>query len=464
MRSRSGMDPRGKAFRLGLCLALTLGIFYGRPAGAAMAVTAADFVPPGTSKPPVITADAAVLMEAHTGALLYSRNGLKPRSPASLTKIMTAVVAIESGRMAEVVEVPAWATWVEGSAAGLAPGERYTLEELVYALMLPSGNDAALAIAAYLGGGVGGFASLMNQKARAIGALHTHFKNPHGLTEIGHLTTAYDLAQIARYAMENPTFARIVSTARTVIYPKPAPGQTTRSGQRGLELVNTNKLLWSYAPAEGIKTGTTAAAGKCLVACAAKGRMRLIAVLLRSDDRWEDAMRLLDFGFDSFALSQRVEARAPWRTIPVRGGAASSVTLRTQGELSAVLAIRDAGPKQGGATAAGSGVHSSMASAEGMGQRDDLGGEAEGWRTDLPAYNIPLAVADPRKIQVNEVLPLWVRAPVARGQPLGELQLWAEGRVIGRTLLVADKSVPRFGFARYGAALVRRVAPILDIR
>lgn len=464
MRSRSGTDSRRKAFSLGLCLALALSIFCGRLAGTAKAVAAADLVPPGTSKAPTITADAAVLMEAHTGALLYSRNGLKPRSPASLTKIMTAVVAIESGRMSELVEVPAWATWVEGSTAGLAPGERYTLEELVYALMLPSGNDAALAIAAHLGGGVDGFASLMNQKARTIGALHTHFKNPHGLTEIGHLTTAYDLAQISRYAMENPTFARIVSTARTVIYPEPVPGETIRGGQRGLELVNTNKLLWSYAPAEGVKTGTTAAAGRCLVACAAKGRMRLIAVLLRSDDRWGDAMRLLDFGFDSFALAQRVEARAPWRTVPVLGGAASSVTLRTQGELSAVLAIQDVGRKHGVGLTADSGAPSSMTSAEEMDRQGDLGEDAEGWHPDLPAYNIPLPVADPRKIQVNEVLPQWVRAPVARGQPLGELQLWAEGRIIGRTLLVADKSVPRFGLARYGAALVRRVAPMLGIR
>ena len=161
-----------------------------------------------------VTAESAVLIDARTGQVLYSKNSHQPRPPASTTKIMTGILAIENGNLTEQVTASKRAAYEGGSSIYLTPGEKLTLEELIYGLLVKSGNDAAVAIAEYIGGDIENFAAMMNFKAKQIGALNTNFQNPNGLPQEGHLTTAYDLAQIARYGLTNNFFARVVATRK----------------------------------------------------------------------------------------------------------------------------------------------------------------------------------------------------------------------------------------------------------
>ena len=205
---------------------------------------------------------------------------------ASTTKIMTAILAIEMGDLADVVTVSPRAAGVEGSSIYLERGEKLTLEDLLYGLMLRSGNDAAVAIAEHIGGTVENFANLMNRKAYQIGARNTHFVNPHGLHDDKHYTTAYDLALISAYAMENPVFRVIVSTKQKKI---PWEG---RNYSRVLQ--NKNALLWDYEGANGIKTGYTKISRRCLASAALRFGMQLVCVVLDCQPWFEDSMALLD--------------------------------------------------------------------------------------------------------------------------------------------------------------------------
>ncbi|MGB9867235.1 MAG: D-alanyl-D-alanine carboxypeptidase family protein [Bacillota bacterium] len=243
---------------------------------------------------PEVTAASALVMEWSTGTVLYEKNAHVPRHPASLTKIMTALVALERGYLGEVVTVSEAAAYETGSAMGLVPGACYTLEDLLYGALLPSGNDACVAIAEHVGGSVEKFVRMMNQRALELGALNTQFRNPHGLTQEGHYTTAYDLALIARYAMRLPIFRQIVATAQYEAWrlDKLLPHQVS----------STNRLLWSYPGAEGVKTGTTAAAGACLIAAATRDGVRYLSVVMDSLDRWQDTMKLLSWAFEEFSF------------------------------------------------------------------------------------------------------------------------------------------------------------------
>lgn len=267
--------------------------------------------------PPPVTADAAVVVEAVTGRVLYDRNAGQERDPASTTKIMTAILALEMGNPEETVVVSPWAAGTPGSTMYLKPGDRYTLGDLLKGLLLVSGNDAATAIAEHLAGSERDFAVLMTARARSLGLHHTRFRNPHGLTEPGHYSSAYDLAQMARHALRLPGFAELVCRGYAE-----ACGTDARGRSLPQSLWNTNALLFSYQWADGVKTGTTAAAGNCLVASASRGGMQLIAVVLHSDDRWGDARRLLDWGFRHYALRLVAPAGAVVARAPVRGGRA----------------------------------------------------------------------------------------------------------------------------------------------
>lgn len=260
----------------------------------------------GETAAPKITARAAVLMDAVTGQVLYEKNGEERRPPASTTKIMTVLLALEVGDLKQEVTVSHRAATEEGASMGLKPGEKLTLEELIYGAMLCSGNDACVAIAEHIAGSEEKFVLMMNSRAKLIGARNTQFKNTNGLPQEGHYSTAYDLAEITRYALKNPFFRQIVSTK-------------TWSGY-GRFLGNTNKLLWSYEWADGVKTGTTSEAGNCLVASATRGGRQLISVVLHSDDRWSDSVRLLEYGFNSFEHFKAVEAGRPYAGIPVEDG------------------------------------------------------------------------------------------------------------------------------------------------
>lgn len=264
------------------------------------------------SAPPTIKANSAILIDAKTGQILFDKKSATRYAPASTTKILTAILAIESGRLDDVVTVSARAAGTGGSSMYLYAGQHITLRELVTGLMLRSGNDAAVAIAEHLAGSTDEFVNLMNKKAQLLGAYNSNFRNPNGLSAAGHYSTAFDLAWMARYALTNPIFAELVNTKETDIEWLDRKGHS-----QDKHLRNTNKLLWMFEDADGVKTGTTGEAGPCLVSSATRGNQRLIAVVLHDHSRWYDSMLLLKYGFDNFDLYEYAEEGAVLSALPV---------------------------------------------------------------------------------------------------------------------------------------------------
>lgn len=245
---------------------------------------------PATADQPEVTAEAAIVMDARTGQVLYTKNADRRMPPASTTKMITAILALEQGNLKSNVTISLHASQTEEAAMELKAGEQISLEDLLYGALLWSSNDACVAIGEHIGGTEENFVRLMNEKARGIGTKGTHFMNTNGLPNPEHYSTARDLAIIARYTLKNPTFARMVSTKVKFI-----------AGVKDQwSLDNTNKLLWSYEGANGVKTGTTEEAGLCLVSSATRDGRQTIAVVLRSDDRYNDSIRLLDHGFHNY--------------------------------------------------------------------------------------------------------------------------------------------------------------------
>ncbi|ASK63300.1 D-alanyl-D-alanine carboxypeptidase [Virgibacillus phasianinus] len=239
----------------------------------------------GLAKPSV-SAINAVLINESTGEVLFEKNAHEKEKIASITKIMTAIIAIESGKMNETVTASKRAVYTEGSSIYLEQGEKMKLKDLVYGLMLRSGNDAAVAISEYVGGSVEGFVYLMNKKARWIGMTNTHFENPSGLDGEAHYSTAYDMALLMQYAMDNKVFEKITKT------------EMYKSESREYAWKNKNKLLTTYYEyCTGGKTGYTKAAGRTLVSTATKNGVDLIAVTLQDPDDWVDHINLYEWGF-----------------------------------------------------------------------------------------------------------------------------------------------------------------------
>lgn len=234
-------------------------------------------------------ATAAVLMNAKTGQVIYAKNARTLLAPASTTKIMTAILALEKLNLNSTITIRSTAAGKEGSSMYLLENERLTVRELLYGLLLVSGNDAAAAIAETISGNETAFARLMTLKAHQLGMRDTTFKNASGLPEKGHVSTAYDMAILTRYAMRNSTFAAIFSTKVKDITPN-KPGAPRR-------LINHNKLLWQYPYTTGGKTGYTRAAGGCLVSTARKENQDLIAVVLKTSYKYIDSKQLFDYGF-----------------------------------------------------------------------------------------------------------------------------------------------------------------------
>ncbi|MFC3882773.1 D-alanyl-D-alanine carboxypeptidase family protein [Bacillus songklensis] len=248
-----------------------------------------------------VSAQSAILIEQHTGRVLYEKEAHKRLRIASITKIMTAILAIESGKMEDTVTVSNRAVGTEGSSLYLVPNEKIKLKDLVYGLMLRSGNDAAVAIAEYVGGSLDGFVYLMNQKAAEIGMKDTGFANPHGLDDHeNHYSTAYDMAILMKYATANKTFQEISGTK---IYRAPHPEEKWDRVWK-----NKNKLLTSLYPyCTGGKTGYTKRAKRTLVTTASKDGMDLIAVTLNDPDDWQDHISMYETGFDKFKLTKVVK-------------------------------------------------------------------------------------------------------------------------------------------------------------
>jgi serine-type D-Ala-D-Ala carboxypeptidase (penicillin-binding protein 5/6) len=354
-----------------------------------------------------VTATAAVLVDAATGQVLYDRNAHLPWPPASTTKIMTALVALERARLDTPVEVSRpVARFREGTVVGLPEHATIPLRDLLYALMLPSGNDVALAIAEGVGGSVPAFVDLMNEKAAALGATQTHFTAPHGLYDREHYTTAYDLSLIARAAMQYPTFREIVHT-RSWLFS--VPGRPVR------RLFNHNRFLSRFAGADGIKTGYVHESGMTLVASATRDGWRLIAVVLHSGDMYGDASRLMNLGFARYRPTLLASAGDSLTALHLPG--ADEPLIGTVGE---------------------------------------------------PVY-ADLTTAD--SVQRDVALDDHLTLPIRRGARMGEVRFYASGQLLRAVPLVSASDVHRqvqpfrpvqtSGFLSWVAGLVLRYRPLV---
>ncbi len=325
---------------------------------------------------PSVSASAAVLIEATGGRVLLDVNAHTRLPMASTTKIMTALVALEHADVAQTVTVSEKAVGIEGSSVYLKAGEQLTLEQLLYALLLESANDAAAAIAVALAGDIDTFSEMMNETAARIGLTDTHFTNPHGLDDDNHYTTAYDLALLSRYALQNEAFVKITSTYKTTI---------PLNGTEGTRvLVNHNKMLKTYDGAIGVKTGYTRKCGRCLVSAAERDGVTMIAVTLSAPDDWRDHTAMLDYGFSLYESVSLADVGEYACTLDCLGGDAEQITASNHAPVTAIL------PKDRG----------------------------------------------PITVRVTANRPLC--APISAGDKIGEILFYAGGEEIARTPLCAD--------------------------
>lgn len=270
------------------------------------------------AEPPSVSAASMCLVEASSGRMLAQKDADTPQLIASTTKIMTALIVLESCDPDSVVVIrPEW-TGIEGSSMYLVPEQRLTIRELLFGLMLASGNDAATALACITAGSVEAFAERMNERARALGCRNTCFENPHGLDGEGHRVSAADLARITREALKDPLFREIVSSKSAA-----AGGRT---------YTNHNRLLGTCDGVFGVKTGYTEAAGRTLVTCCERNGMTLICVTLNDPDDWRDHAALYDWAYDAYHSSDIPDLPEEW-TLPVIGGTALTVTVSPAEEL-----------------------------------------------------------------------------------------------------------------------------------
>lgn len=330
-----------------------------------------------------VSARSAVLLSGESGAVLWEKNARERLPMASTTKIMTALLTLEEAERAgdPAVDITEEMAAVEGSSMGLQAGDRLTLTNLAAGMLLASGNDAANGAALFLDGSQEGFARRMNSRAEEIGMEDTRFVTPSGLDAEGHFSTAYDLALLAREALENEAFAKLAASPRCeVTFIEPAHTATYE---------NHNKLLGLYEGCVGVKTGYTKKAGRCLVSAAQREGVTLIAVTLDAPDDWDDHTALLDYGFSQ--LEQvRLDGSACVVSIPVVGSGADAVE-----------------------------VHG-----------------VQGDTFTLPA-------GDSGRITVRVMAPRFLYAPVEAGEQVGELQYCLGGRELARVPLVAAAEVPR---------------------
>jgi len=337
--------------------------------------------PASALTPPTILGKSAVLMDSVTGKVLYEKHCHEKRPPASLTKVMTAILAMENASLNKTVCASPHASETEYGSLHLKPGEKLSLEDLLYGLLLRSANDAAVCVAENIAGSEQKFALLMNKKAKEIGANDTHFVNPHGLYDPQHYSTAYDLALISRYAIRYPEFNSIVSTKRTRI------DRTIDS--LDVSLKNTAGFLWHYEGADGIKTGYIKQSGHCFIGSATRGKWRLIAVVMNSRNPGHDVADLMDYGFKYFKPVVLAKANQVMGTAQVEGGKSKTVRIVTSDALGQVR------------------------------------------RKELPA-------ATKTNMQVNKIF-----APINRGEKVGTLTGYVNGKSIGSVNLLADESVGR---------------------
>ncbi len=335
---------------------------------------------------PSINARSAIVIEYETGNILYEKNAYRKRPMASTTKIMTAIVALESCSLDEDVLISGKAAHMGGSVMGIKEGSTIKLIDLLYGMLICSGNDAAVAIAEHVGGSVEGFSELMNRKAIEIGAFSTSFSNPHGLDAENHYTTAYDLAKMARYALKNDVFNEIVKTKEYVY--------------NGRTLRNTNEMLVGYDGADGVKTGYTGLAGRCLVTSVTKSDMRFISVVLFCDSknlRTSSSRQILDYAYDHYGR----------------------VNLLKKGEILGSVKINRSKTRQ-----------------------EISAGVSENLKTVV--YN---GAKDTLYTRVS--LPEDIMAPVKQGSILGTVSVFQGDRIIAETSLIAMGSAEKMALSDY---------------
>jgi D-alanyl-D-alanine carboxypeptidase (penicillin-binding protein 5/6) len=333
-----------------------------------------------------VNAKAFVLMDPISGRILFEKNSEDKRAMASTTKIMTAIIALENGDLRSKVKVSSRAASIGGSSFYLNSGEVLSLENMLYGLLLPSGNDAAVAIAEHIGGTEDNFVRMMNKKALELGALNTHFKNPHGLDDPEHYTTAKDLALIAKYALNIHKFREIVQTKSKEI----------KEGKNPRHIFSTNRLLWEFEGAIGIKTGYTGNAGKCLVASADNNIFQLLSIVLGTHDHFADSCTLLNYGFNNYQFTPLISKNQYCTTIKVVGGLSDEVDLMTKDGISLVLMENES-------------------------------------------------------VIFNSVVPKKIKAPVSKGEQIGELQVYVGNDLACSTSLVAmsNVSIKKYNYILY---------------
>ena len=326
--------------------------------------------------PESVSAVSAILIEADSGTVIYEKNADEQRAMASTTKIMTAILTIEAGDLDSEFVADSYAIRVEGTSMGLQEGDRVSRRDLLYGILLPSGNDAANAAAVSVGGSIGGFVEMMNAKAQELCLSSTHFVTPSGLDADGHYTTARDLAALTAYAMKNELFCEIVGcSSAEVEYGNPPYMRT---------LFNSNKMLHRYDGAIGVKTGFTDNARRCLVSAAERDGVTLIAVTLNAPDVWNDHTKMLDYGF-SRVFSYPLELSCSQR-VPVAG----------------------------------------------TGKSVEVYAESE---------EISLLPEQRERLTRRVLLPQFVYGDVRRGDKLGCIEFWIDGKVIKSCPLYAASSV-----------------------
>ena len=354
---------------------------------------------------PKILADSAILVEASTGRIIWEKNSDALREPASMTKMLTCVLALEELDPNKEITMSQEALFAEDNTLSWSSSDSVSAQEMITAVMLVSENGGAIALAQAVSGNTSRFADLMNDKAKAIGCKNSNFANPNGLPDSNHYSTAADMARIAVYCMKNPAFREIVGTRRTSIhwlYPK----------DKWSELNNTNELLGKYKGANGIKTGWTKAAGGCLSASAKRGDIELIAIVMHSPDhdtRFDDAANLFNYGFERVRMVNGIDKNRVEKTIFVRDGRQATVT---------------------------------------VGAQDDL--------------NFPLMAGEDAKfLKVTYDLPKIIDAGegIHIGQVLGEAVLRYDGKPVARVPLVAREKVKR-GFS-LSSFVISIIAPLI---
>ena len=337
---------------------------------------------------PDVKAAGAVLIEKDSGRVLWSRNADTPMAPASTTKIMTAVLVLENNALDKVITVNKEAAAAPKVKMGLETGEKITVEQLLYALLMKSSNDAAVALAIGTEGSVDAFCRKMTEKAAQIGCKDTLFLTPNGIDKGDHHSTPHDMALIAAYALDNPDFVRISNTKNI----------SFSTNKKTYSLTNTNRFLSEYKGAIGVKTGFTGKAGQCFAGAAKRGDMTLVSVVFASgwgstgkERKWTDTKQLMDYGFDNYRLMQIVNKGAFVKDIPVKNGKQTSV------------------------------------------------------RTVI-SMDFTTAVKNGEKYEIKPELPKYLEAPVKKGTRTGTANIMINGEITAKIPIIAEESVKGCGF------------------